>query len=1015
MTGSGAKRSSSDAAKQSKSASHAVQDPSPAPSSSSMTNPSISVIPSRPVPLRKSRSGTTRIQLACEYCRRRKQKCDGAVPGCSTCVKMRRDCVYPDRLAYRQYPRGYVEGLEEKVRSYEAQIRSFQEHSLTDGEHTASTSPSVHSNNAEDDPVTESLITDIGYLSLEGSSERRYVGSSSGVYFARILKATFKHSDSFRAQNSPSPFEATLSSNSAIPDQPSSRHNLSQPASQKPLCISHLPDRQSALMLAKSFFESRWPQHPFLHRPTFFDVQFENTMRNVDVTVPSSDAFITLMVLAIGAIDMRKLQVSHEYAPLQYYQTAMEYHLDALIAQDDLQSIQGLILLTMFAINEPRSLNVWQAVGILIRMCVDFGLHREPSPLISLLQREIRKRTFWAAYIFDRSVSFALGRPISISDSDVNVSLPFNLTDDELYQLSESQDRMNFPKDEDSVFKVIATNNTSPSPLDMSAFLHIIQLRKINADIQMTFYATKPEQVATQIQDLEARRTALSKQLESWIASAPRYSLPTLSTFQSSEWFQIAYHNAQIILHRPSPVCPVVRPESLQYCYSSSISLIAAYASLYNQNRITYTWVALIGLFMASVTMLYTIRENADIRSLTTYAEVAQNIQTSMTLFRAMSEMWPIANRCLFIIESLGPRALQVMQQDSNSQSARVVGHSLGHASEHSLSGSTTPASLSGSAGSSSASTSTQTVSYFEPQRSTSLSSLHQPIVATPVHHGTDTSTINPNGHEQTRSSNSGKILSNQGSSALFNGLQLHQTGANTGRSILSTSMPTSSASVSISTPTATTNLASQYPGRMDRYIDGPLLYDQNENSQLLGGQRSSSHHSLINHINPSAPAPTSPSAILSRVHPGANDRGANDVHGINMTLSDQNLSPWISTDGRAEVSPAQFKREFGAEPLSTGAELYDMNSQSYGILDQLKMDGSSSFTSSHGTNLDSLGHGSNMSFQNDAPEFQQFGMFGGAGTNASGNNVDNAFSDPNATGALMDIGYLNNLFDIAS
>lgn len=62
-----------------------------------------------------------------------------------TCIKTNKECVYPDRLTYRQYPRGYVENLEDKVRNLEAQIRAMRESAHNDSEGGNSESPSVQS------------------------------------------------------------------------------------------------------------------------------------------------------------------------------------------------------------------------------------------------------------------------------------------------------------------------------------------------------------------------------------------------------------------------------------------------------------------------------------------------------------------------------------------------------------------------------------------------------------------------------------------------------------------------------------------------------------------------------------------------------------------------------------------------------------------------------------------------------------------------------------------------------
>ncbi|KAF1346520.1 hypothetical protein BDV97DRAFT_269845, partial [Delphinella strobiligena] len=63
-----------------------------------------------------------RVQIACERCRARKNKCDGKSPKCSICEKAGTPCVVVDRTTYRQYPRGHVEDLENEVERLKARV-----------------------------------------------------------------------------------------------------------------------------------------------------------------------------------------------------------------------------------------------------------------------------------------------------------------------------------------------------------------------------------------------------------------------------------------------------------------------------------------------------------------------------------------------------------------------------------------------------------------------------------------------------------------------------------------------------------------------------------------------------------------------------------------------------------------------------------------------------------------------------------------------------------------------------
>lgn len=54
-------------------------------------------------------------RLACMICRKRKLRCDGNRPRCSTCTRLGHDCAY-DEVRRKSGPkRGYVKALEERL------------------------------------------------------------------------------------------------------------------------------------------------------------------------------------------------------------------------------------------------------------------------------------------------------------------------------------------------------------------------------------------------------------------------------------------------------------------------------------------------------------------------------------------------------------------------------------------------------------------------------------------------------------------------------------------------------------------------------------------------------------------------------------------------------------------------------------------------------------------------------------------------------------------------------------
>ncbi|OAA53760.1 c6 zinc finger domain containing protein [Niveomyces insectorum RCEF 264] len=67
-------------------------------------------------------------RLACLICRRRKLKCDGRRPSCSTCARLGHSCAY-DEVRKKSGPkRGYVKALEERLKQVEVMLKSQDGH-----------------------------------------------------------------------------------------------------------------------------------------------------------------------------------------------------------------------------------------------------------------------------------------------------------------------------------------------------------------------------------------------------------------------------------------------------------------------------------------------------------------------------------------------------------------------------------------------------------------------------------------------------------------------------------------------------------------------------------------------------------------------------------------------------------------------------------------------------------------------------------------------------------------------
>lgn len=593
-------------------------------------------------------------------------QCDRKLPECSTCKAAGAVCVVVDRLTNRQHPRGHLEGLESEIQSLNAHIKKLESEADTlrrqlKNAVEARTVPSLAETRQEESELPTSSATspfsniaeDVNVVSHDVTSGRRYIGDSSGLFFGNIVQAILLQAD-YKGEQGPS----SSSFRMRVGDRQKALFSSSSNKSPGPYQFT-FPDQDLAYKLQNAYFKHRWPSLPFMHHATFLENHYNPSM-NPQQHAGDASQFLTFMVFALGAIDLKRQNQAFGNKHLEYFQYATQNHLQGMLKEDSIETVQGLLLIAQFAVNEHQSANAWLVTGQAVRTAIDLGLHRSLPPSTpsnnSLFNAEMRKRVFWSTYALDRNVSIALGRPCALRDEDIDIPLPQNFKDTELVGAYVQLDTTQF---------------TMPQPLDMSTFVHIIKLRQLQSRIQSLFYS--PDTSQTQLQGIHYHQAELRSQLDSWITQSPRYSNPTVATFQSTEWFQIAYSHALLLLYRPSPANPVIDSSALQICADSAISLISSYSSLYAKNKITYTWIALHSLFMASITMLYTLCVSPDIRASTTKAVVKSNVISCLALFEVMSEYWPLASRCHEIIDRLGSVTVALFERSDSPTSEGVA------------------------------------------------------------------------------------------------------------------------------------------------------------------------------------------------------------------------------------------------------------------------------------------------------------------------------------------------------
>ncbi|KAH7409646.1 Zn(II)2Cys6 transcription factor [Cadophora sp. MPI-SDFR-AT-0126] len=303
---------------------------------------------------------------------------------------------------------------------------------------------------------------EIGSLTTVSPSESQFIGSSSGIFFVNTVQRAFAISRVRSPGEDPQPDDGAFAETyiggvDADDNQQENEGSGSQtPNNRTELpqyrtygidtrLLGQPPSREHASRLIQVYFRVWHPLFPFLHGPTFLrDVEAYYTEENGVNTAPNRAearqrhcrAVTFQCIFNVAALDRPDLRLTPNCSIRSA--TELTTQLCSLATKHDIPVLQALLAGQVYLI-ATMSLHAASTVGgLLLRLTLHGGLHRCPCRYsqISSHDADIRKRIFWSAYAADRYLSQALGLPLGIQDSDIDVCIPGSV---ELHRPVQSQ------------------------------------------------------------------------------------------------------------------------------------------------------------------------------------------------------------------------------------------------------------------------------------------------------------------------------------------------------------------------------------------------------------------------------------------------------------------------------------------------------------------------------------------------------------------------------------------------
>ncbi|KAJ6120930.1 hypothetical protein N7523_005210 [Penicillium sp. IBT 18751x] len=600
----------------------------------------------------------SRNRAACRRCQRRKIRCDGEVPKCTSCKKANTPCVNDDTMRVLMRDR-YIASLQKRVQWLESKIRE-QGTNIDDGapldimdtsqgdatilcdEATesaagaadAATSGSRQSSTPVQQRQRRPLVDlqnsraqskqahEIGLVSLSSGGEPRYIGPSSGYFLANLV-----FSNTGR--------RARLAGNRGNEDEPIS---LSSELFNNPACLP--TRREDAVELSSKYFASVHLMYPFLHEPSYMQ-QMNKLYVDGEAKTKPVVIFHVFMVLAIAASDLsRRFKVR---LPAEGYYTAATRYFEGACVEGSLEGLQSLLLLMVYALHNPScGVNVWSLNYQCLGALIDLGLQRDVRTSsafpISFLEQEMRTRIFWVVYSFDRTLGTMMGRPIGVRDEACELRLPSDVADICLTE--------------------VAANIVEGSPSHMTFSIHLFRLARMNSEIKYVLHSicrNPPRYAYPPVIDIHQWQKEMIDQLQTWLSEIPY--VPGMESI--AKICETRYHEMMILVLRPSPGIPDPSDEILAQCFQHAVDLVRGFGELYHQESLLYSRLIVHSIFLATLIMLHCLWRLPEIASHIQIDALVADSSISLNILSSIGEYWIEAKRARDCIQELSVATIQ--------------------------------------------------------------------------------------------------------------------------------------------------------------------------------------------------------------------------------------------------------------------------------------------------------------------------------------------------------------------
>ena len=150
-----------------------------------------------------------------------------------------------------------------------------------------------------------------------------------------------------------------------------------------PEVISVLPEKIQADILLSRYFDVVDPVYPMIHRQSFYATYEHFWQLSLGDKNTEEADFVALIfvMLALGTQFVTSTSARERKQTAEFYASASNQALrmSSYLSKASTRSVQAMVLLTYFLINDNHASDGWSFAGILMRQAYAMGLHRDPN------------------------------------------------------------------------------------------------------------------------------------------------------------------------------------------------------------------------------------------------------------------------------------------------------------------------------------------------------------------------------------------------------------------------------------------------------------------------------------------------------------------------------------------------------------------------------------------------------------------------------------------------------------